>query len=172
MSDQLKQLSTPASLPVLGSNMFGQNVYFPLSNIPVNTATNVQLAVGNKGQVFLMGQQFNPLANFSPAYDSRLFLYVHPKGTVDFTPASFERQRDIFVTNIGQDAETDPTPVSWQPARGFFPDAFNFFAYDKKIVVCMQLGLIEDQTLILPTMFKYFTYLLIMMALLGPKCIP
>lgn len=79
-----------------------------------------------------MGQQYKPLDIASPGYDSRLFLYVNPKGTVNFKPSSFERQRDIFVTNIGQDVNTDPSPVSWQPERGFFAQGQNFFAYDKK----------------------------------------
>lgn len=119
-------------LPVLGRGDFGTHVEHKLSNIPTNTAANVQLAVGNNGQVFLAAQQYNPVDFLSPAFDSRMFLYLNPTGTVDFTPTSFQRQQDIFVTNIGQDQYTDPTPVSWQPARGFFPDAVNFFAYDKK----------------------------------------
>jgi hypothetical protein len=119
-------------LPVFGLGSFGQHVERKLSNIPTNTASNLQIAVGNQGQVFLSAQQYNPLDVSSPGFDSRMLFYLNPTGTVNFSAASFLPQQDIFVTNIGQGLATDPTPVSWQPSRGFFPDALNFFAYDKK----------------------------------------
>ena len=121
-------------IPVLGQNNFGTHIEFQPTNIPPGTASNVELAVGNNGQVFLALQQYRAqTVDFeSPGYDSRMLLSLNPTGTVNYNATSFLPPQDIFLGNMGQDQVTDPTPISWQPSRGVFPQGFNFFAYDKK----------------------------------------